>query len=68
VVDRSQFLCRSWQELFFPKTVVRFIRIIGTHNTMNRSFHLVSFSCLYTVKPFQLGDRNLFCESGGGAG
>ena len=59
VVDRSEYLCRSWQELFFPKRVVRYVRIIGTHNTMNRSFHLVSFSCYYTLKNFQLGENNL---------
>ena len=59
VVDRSDYLCRSWQELFFPKRVVRFVRVIGVHNTMNRSFHLVSFSCYYTFKPFQLGENNL---------
>jgi len=54
VVDRTLSLCRSWQELFFEPRVVRYVRIIGVHNTMNRSFHLVSFACLYTSKPFLL--------------
>lgn len=28
----------------------RYIRIVGTHNTMNKSFHLVSLICMYTMK------------------
>jgi len=32
----------------------RYIRIVGTHNTVNRVFHLVSFQSLYTNQPFQL--------------
>lgn len=63
VVDHSEHLCRSWQELFFPKKVVRYIRVIGIHNTMNRSFHLVSFSCYYTFRHFQLGENNLLSKS-----
>ena len=59
VVDRSEHLCRSWQELFFPQRVVRYVRVIGVHNTMNRSFHLVSFSCFCTLKNFKLGENNL---------
>lgn len=57
MVDRSDYLCRSWQELYFPKRVVCYVRVIGVHNTMNRSFHLVSFSCYYTFKQFQLGEK-----------
>lgn len=67
VVDRSDHLCRSWQELFFPKRVVRYIRVVGVRNTMNRSFHLVSFSCSFTFKHFQLGDSNLQGKEVGGA-
>ncbi|GFR93773.1 BTB/POZ domain-containing protein 9 [Elysia marginata] len=36
----------------------RYIKVVGTHNTVNRVFHLVSFECLYTNKPFQV-DRGL---------
>ncbi|RWS25194.1 BTB/POZ domain-containing protein 9-like protein [Leptotrombidium deliense] len=54
VIDHSQYLCRSWQYLCFPPRVVKFIRIVGTHNTVNRVFHLVSFQCMYTNKPFKL--------------
>lgn len=63
VVDRSNYLCRSWQELFFPKRVIRYVRVIGVHNTMNRSFHLVSLSCFYTRKHFLMGEHNLQSES-----
>jgi hypothetical protein len=36
VVDHTKHLCRSWQNLYFPPRVVRFIRIVGTHNTVNK--------------------------------
>ena len=82
VVDRSDHLCRSWQELFFEPTVVRsalylckgtisnsvcvcvcrYIRVVGVYNSMNRSFHLVSFACLYTFKPFKLTNRDIIGE------
>ncbi|XP_063426944.1 BTB/POZ domain-containing protein 9-like [Mytilus trossulus] len=54
VIDHTKFLCRSWQILHFPPRVVRYVRVVGTHNTVNRVFHLVAFECLYTNKPFQL--------------
>ncbi|XP_053315518.1 BTB/POZ domain-containing protein 9 [Spea bombifrons] len=54
VVDHSQFLCRSWQKLYFPARVCRYIRIVGTHNTVNKVFHLVAFECMFTSKPFTL--------------
>lgn len=62
VVQRSSFLCRSWQELFFPTTVARYVRVIGVQNTMNRSFHLVSLACLYSTKPYQLSDNGLISK------
>ncbi|KAI1284895.1 BTB/POZ domain-containing protein 9 [Halotydeus destructor] len=54
VIDHRHYHCRSWQNLYFPNRVVKFIRIVGTHNTVNRVFHLVSFECMYTDKPFEL--------------
>ena len=36
VIDYSQFYCRSWQHLFFEPRVVLYIRIVGTHNTVNK--------------------------------
>ncbi|XP_067835697.1 BTB/POZ domain-containing protein 9-like, partial [Heptranchias perlo] len=32
----------------------RYIRIVGTLNTVNKVFHLVSFECMFTNKPFLL--------------
>lgn len=29
VVDYSNYHCRSWQRVYFPQRVVRFIRIVG---------------------------------------
>ncbi|KAF8563540.1 hypothetical protein P879_08631, partial [Paragonimus westermani] len=48
VVDYRNYLCRSWQTLHFPARVVHYIRITGTRNTANRTFHLITFRCLYT--------------------
>ncbi|KAK0040540.1 BTB/POZ domain-containing protein 9 [Biomphalaria pfeifferi] len=58
VIDHTTYLCRSWQKLHFPARVVRFIKVVGTHNTVNRVFHLVSFECFYTTRTFHL-DRGL---------
>ncbi|XP_059839053.1 BTB/POZ domain-containing protein 9 isoform X1 [Hypanus sabinus] len=54
IIDHSKYLCRSWQNLFFSPQVCRYIRIVGTHNTVNKVFHLVSFECMYSSKPFLL--------------
>ncbi|XP_052391482.1 BTB/POZ domain-containing protein 9 isoform X1 [Carassius gibelio] len=54
VVDHSRFLCRSWQKLFFSPRVCRYVRIVGTHNTVNKVFHLVAFECMFTSRPFTL--------------
>ncbi|XP_069092426.1 BTB/POZ domain-containing protein 9 isoform X2 [Pleurodeles waltl] len=32
----------------------RYIRIVGTHNTVNKVFHLVAFECTFTHKTFTL--------------
>lgn len=31
-----------------------FIRIVGTYNTVNNSFHLVSIEAMYTSEPFDI--------------
>uniref|UniRef100_A0A673FV99 BTB/POZ domain-containing protein 9-like n=1 Tax=Sinocyclocheilus rhinocerous TaxID=307959 RepID=A0A673FV99_9TELE len=54
VVDHSKFLCRSWQNLYFSPRVCRYVRIVGTHNTVNKVFHLVAFECMFTSRPFTL--------------
>ena len=58
VIDHTNYLCRSWQYLYFPARVVRYIRLVGTHNTLNRVFHVVSFECMFTEKKFEV-DRGL---------
>lgn len=58
VIDHTNYLCRSWQYLYFPSRVVRYIRLVGTHNTLNRVFHVVSFECMFTEKKFEV-DRGL---------
>ncbi|CAG9539867.1 unnamed protein product [Cercopithifilaria johnstoni] len=54
VIDHSQYLCRSRQMLYFTPRVVNFIRIVGTYNTVNNSFHLVSVEAMYTLEPFDI--------------
>ncbi|XP_019900461.1 BTB/POZ domain-containing protein 9 isoform X2 [Esox lucius] len=54
VIDHSKFLCRSWQSLFFTARVCRYVRIVGTHNTVNKVFHLVAFECMFTQRPYIL--------------
>lgn len=31
-----------------------YIRIVGTHNTVNKIFHIVAFECMFTNKTFTL--------------
>jgi hypothetical protein len=48
-------LCfRSWQFLYFPERVVKYIRVVGTHNTVNKVFHVVTLEALYTMTRYQL--------------
>ncbi|XP_073349487.1 BTB/POZ domain-containing protein 9 isoform X2 [Pagrus major] len=54
VVDHSKYLCRSWQNLFFTPRVCRYVRIVGTHNTVNKVFHLVAFECMFTHRSYTL--------------
>lgn len=46
VIDHSNYHCRSLQHLYFDKRPVKFIKITGTHNTVNRIFHLVSVEAM----------------------
>lgn len=48
VIDHTKYHCRSWQYLYFKERVVRYIKIVGTNNTVNQIFHVVSFEALYT--------------------
>lgn len=49
VIDYQPYLCRSWQYLYFPARAVKYIRIVGTHNTSNREFHAVALEAMFTA-------------------
>lgn len=60
IVDYSNFHCRGQQYLYFEKRPVRYIRITGTHNTVNRVFHLVSMQAMLTHNvPFTVDNPDL---------
>ncbi|XP_076667773.1 BTB (POZ) domain containing 9 isoform X1 [Andrena cerasifolii] len=48
IIDHTQYFCRSWQYLYFEPRVVLYIRIVGTHNTVNKVFHVVNFEAYFT--------------------
>lgn len=50
VVDHTKYACRSWQFFYFPARAVRYIKLVGTHNTVNKVFHVVSLEAYYTLK------------------
>lgn len=50
VIDHTKYNCRSWQFLYFPSRAVRYIKLVGTHNTCNRVFHVVALEAYYTAK------------------
>lgn len=54
IIDHTQYFCRSWQRLYFAPRVVKYVRIVGTNNTVNKVFHVVHFEIMYTNKPFTL--------------
>ena len=59
VVDHSKYHCRSWQNLYFKQRVVRFIRITGTNNTVNKVFHAVSLEAYYTNTSYSLDQHKI---------
>ena len=59
VVDHTKYYCRSWQDLYFVPRVVRYIRVVGTHNTVNKVFHVVSLEAYYTRKRFALDPNGI---------
>jgi BTB/POZ domain-containing protein 9 len=54
VIDHTHYYCRSWQHLYFEPRVVQYIRIVGTHNTVNKVFHVVAFEAVYVQKTFAI--------------
>ncbi|XP_046848322.1 BTB/POZ domain-containing protein 9-like isoform X2 [Xenia sp. Carnegie-2017] len=59
IIDYSKYLCHSWQTLYFKARVVRYVRLIGTHNTVNRIFHVVHFECMFSSQTFEIGEDNI---------
>lgn len=57
VCDHTKYHCRSWQNVFFPQRVVKYIKIVGTHNTVNRMFHVVNVEAYFTQKKFVIDPR-----------
>ncbi|CAD7091304.1 unnamed protein product [Hermetia illucens] len=56
VVDYSTYHCRSWQFLYFPSRAVRYIKLVGTHNSVNKVFHAVALEAMYTANVPKLVD------------
>lgn len=52
VIDHTHFYCRSWQYLYFEPRVCQYARIVGTHNTVNKVFHVVALEAVFVQKPF----------------
>lgn len=50
VIDYSDHLCRSTQRLWINPLVVKFIRIVGSDNTVSKSFHMVSIQVMYNTE------------------
>ncbi|KAM0736057.1 BTB/POZ domain-containing protein 9 [Formica fusca] len=56
LVDYTEYFCRSWQYLYFPPRVVRYIRIVGTNQIPGKDnmFRVVHFEAHYTNHTEQL--------------
>lgn len=54
VIDYSDYLCRSWQNLFFKPVVAKYVKVVGVRNTANRIFHLVSMEIRYTTEKYDI--------------
>lgn len=50
VIDYTEYYCRSWQILYFTSRAVRYIKVVGTHNTSNRWFQIVALEAYHTAK------------------
>ena len=61
VCDYSNYLCRSMQLIQFQPRVVRFIRVVGVHNTVNKSFHVVNLQCMFSTQDLKINDEGFVC-------
>lgn len=64
VIDYSNYFCRSMQRLWINPRVVRYIRIVGTNNTVNQCFHTVSLEIMYNTEEFNFLSivKGLLCK------
>lgn len=64
VIDHSNYYCRSTQRLWINPRVVRYIRIVGTNNTVNKCFHTVSMEIMFNTEENNLIEieKGLVCE------
>lgn len=64
VIDHSNYYCRSTQRLWIHPRVVRYIRIVGTNNTVNKCFHTVSMEIMYNTEEMDLIkiEKGLVCK------
>jgi len=65
VIDYSKYICRSSQNIYFPKRVVRFIRVIGISNNIHvrDDFRVVSLQALYTTKAASVDEAGILVPS-----
>jgi BTB/POZ domain-containing protein 9 len=63
VIDYSTYHCRSWQHLYFGSRPVKFIRIKGTHNTVNRVFHLVTVEAMCTANVPRTNEKGIIAPN-----
>lgn len=68
IVDFSSYLCRAEQHLYFPRVIVKYIRIVGLLTTSLKCvgvlsegdpFKLVSFECYYCEPSIEVMDNSL---------
>jgi BTB/POZ domain-containing protein 9 len=52
VIDHSQLPCRSWQYLYFPSRIMRYIRIVGSKLSDDINLCLISFKAFYIENSF----------------
>jgi BTB/POZ domain-containing protein 9 len=54
IVDYSKYICRSWQDLYFKSTSVKFLKITGTRTDGKIADIIIdSFDCNYTHNPLK---------------
>merc|ERR1719219_1215659 len=47
ILDYEQYICQDTQVLYFPTTVVHYLKIVGTRSRMNRYFSVARIEVRY---------------------